>query len=402
MAHKEYSIRSGASRHVFELTKLLEGAGHEVIPFSMTDQRNQSSPYEKYFVSPADFSTPRVSLPLFFKNFGRMLWSREAARKMKQLIADTKPDLVHVHNIYHQISPSILPVIKRAGLPIVQTLHDYKIMCPNYLMRAGDRICEKCKYRRYYQPFFQKCVKSSRIASAMVGWEIAWHKMLGVYEKNIDVFISPSQFLRDKMKQWRIKARRVEYLPNFFAQALAPPQDSGKYILYGLARLSVEKGLWTLLMAAKNLPEIPFKFWGDGPLRPRLEEFVREQRMINVEFLGDPKTPRASDYVKNAYAVVAPSEWYENNSYALIEAMAYGKPFIASNIGGNPELAGSNERGLLFTMGDAGALTERIRELWTEPDLARSLGEAGQIYVKEKLSGPRYLNSIQSIYRSVL
>lgn len=402
MAHKEYSIRSGASRHVFELTELLESAGHEVIPFSVVDKRNQPSPYEKYFVSPADFSTPRFSLPLFSKNFGRMLWSREAARKMKQLIADTKPDLVHVHNIYHQISPSILPVIKQAGIPIVQTLHDYKIMCPNYLMRAGDHICEKCKYRRYWQPFFQKCVKDSRIASAMVGVETAWHKMLGVYEKNIDVFISPSRFLRDKLDEWKIKAKRAEYLPNFFAATPPPRLDGGKYILYGLARLSAEKGLWTLLMAAKNLPDIPFKIWGEGPLRPQLEEFIRQQRMINVEFLGDPKTPQASNYVKNAYAVVAPSEWYENNSYALIEAMAYGKPFIASNIGGNPELAGRNERGLLFTMGEVEAFKGRIRELWTDHNLARSLGEAGQTYVKEKLSGARYLNSIQAIYRSVL
>lgn len=402
MAHKEYSIRSGASRHVFELTKLLESAGHEVIPFSLADQRNLPSPYEKYFVSPADFSAVKFSPALFFKNFSRMLWSREGARKMKQLIAATKPNLVHIHNIYHQISPSILPVIKKAAIPVVQTLHDYKIMCPNYLMRAGDWICEKCKYRRYYQPFFQKCVKDSRIASAMVGAETAWHKILGVYEKNVDVFISPSKFLRDKLGEWKIKARRVEYLPNFFAAPLPPRLEGGKYILYGLARLSAEKGLWTLLRAANNLPAIPFKIWGEGPLRPQLEGFIRQQRMINVEFLGDPKTPQAADYVKNAYAVVVPSEWYENNSYALIEAMAYGKPFVTSNIGGNPELAGSNERGLLFTMGDAGALEERIRELWADHNLARSLGEAGQTYVREKLNAQNYLSFLQRVYQSIL
>ncbi len=402
MAHKEYSIRSGASRHVFELTKLLESAGHEVIPFSVSDPRNQPSVYEKYFVSPVDFSTVKFSLPLFFKNFGRMLWSREAAEKMRQLIADTKPDLVHIHNIYHQISPSVLPVIKKAKIPIVQTLHDYKIMCPNYLMKAGDKICEKCKYRRYYQPFFRKCVKNSRIAGAMAGWEVAWHKLLGVYEKNIDVFISPSRFLLEKLTEWKIKTKRVEYLPNFFASELPARVEGGRYILYGLARLSAEKGLWTLLAAAKNLPAIPFKIWGEGALRPSLEKFVIEQRMINVEFLGDPKTSTATDYLKNAYAVVAPSEWYENNSYALIEAMAYGKPFIASNVGGNSELAGHNERGLLFTMGDPAALQARILELWNDKNLARSLGEAGQIHIRSKLGSRTYLEAIQKIYSSVL
>ena len=402
MAHKEYSVRSGASRHVFELTKLLESAGHEVIPFSVIDEKNLPSPYDKYFVSAADFSTPRLSLSLFFKNFGRMLWSREAVAKMDRLITDTKPDLVHIHNIYHQISPSILPVIKKTGIPIVQTLHDYKLMCPNYLMRAQNRICEKCRYRRYWQPFFQKCVKNSRIASAMVGWETAWHKTLGVYEKNVDVFISPSKFLLNKLSEWKIKTRRTEYLPNFFSASVPEQTDGGKYILYGLARLAPEKGLWTLLRAAKNLPAIPFKIWGAGPLRSKLEEFIRQQHLINVEFLGDPKTPEAKNIIKNAYGVVVPSECYENNSYAVIEAMAYGKPFIASNVGGNPEQAGRNERGLLFSMGDPAALQARLSELWGNDRLARSLGEAGQSYVRHNLSASGYLEKIEKVYKSVL
>ena len=402
MAHKEYSIRSGASRHVFELTSLLESAGHEVIPFSVIDEKNITSPYDKYFVSAADFSTPRLSLSLFFKNFGRMLWSREAAVKMDRLITETKPDLVHIHNIYHQISPSILPVIKKTGIPIVQTLHDYKLMCPNYLMRAQNHICEKCRYRRYWQPFFQRCVKDSRIASAMVGWETAWHKMLGVYEKNVDVFIAPSNFLQNKLREWRIKARRVEYLPNFYPRSVSPDTTSGKYMLYGLARLAPEKGLWTLLRAARDLRTIPFKIWGEGPLRLRLEEFVQQERLKNLDFLGDPKTPEAKNIIREAYAVIVPSECYENNSYAVLEAMAYGKPFIASDIGGNPEQAGQNERGLLFRMGDVVDLRRRISELWGDQTLARRLGAAGQRYVSQNLSAGGYLEKIDSIYKSVL
>lgn len=402
MAHKEYSIRSGASRHVFELTSLLESAGHEVIPFSMRDPRNQPSPYEKYFVSAADFSTPRWSGPLFFKNFSRMIWSREAADKMNRLIRDVRPDLVHVHNIYHHISPSIFPVIRKSGRPIVQTLHDYKLMCPNYLMRAGGQVCEKCRYRRYWQPFFQKCVKDSRIASAMAGGETAWHKLSGVYEKNIEVFIAPSRFLCHKLQEWKIKTKRVEYLPNFMATSGTAPTPPGEYFLYGLARLAPEKGLWTLLRVAKDLPAVLFKIWGEGPLRPGLEEFTRRERLKNIEFLGDPKTPEAKNIIRRAYAVVVPSECYENNSYAALEAMAYGKPLVASDIGGNPEQVGRNERGLLFKMGDVAALRRSILELWNDKNLALRLGAAGQQYVSQNLNASGYRQRIQNIYKSVL
>ncbi len=211
--NKFYYLKGGAERYYFDLKNLFEREGHKVIPFSMEDKKNFKSDYSKYFVSNVELEKPGFSLK-DLKTAGRIIYSFEAKKKIEELIKKEKPEIAHINNIYHQISPSILTVLKKYKIPMVQTLHDYKLICPIYILYSKGGICERCKKYRYYHCTFRKCTKNSRGASLINTKEMYWHKFLKIYENNIDLFISPSNFLRNKILEWgMIKPKKIIVLP---------------------------------------------------------------------------------------------------------------------------------------------------------------------------------------------
>ncbi|MFC1703143.1 glycosyltransferase [Patescibacteria group bacterium] len=203
--NKYYYLKGGAERHLFDLQHILEENGHAVIPFAMADERNRKTDWNKYFVSPVQTEKVRFSLG-GLKTAGRMIYSCEAKRKFRKLIKKAKPDLVHIHNIYHQLSPSFLPVAKKHGVPVVMTAHDYKLVSPNYSMYHDGEICEHAK-GDVWKAYTHRCVKGSAMASWLVALEMSLHKRWGLYEKNIDRILLSAEFCDHFGLNLRLKTR---------------------------------------------------------------------------------------------------------------------------------------------------------------------------------------------------
>lgn len=295
------------------------------------------------------------------KAAANIIYSLEARRKFESLVKETKPDLIHLHIFQHQLSPSILDVIKKYQIPTVYTAHDLKMLCLNYKMMHHGRICEACNGGRYYHCALNKCVKESFAKSCVNVVEGYLHKWKHSYDV-IGTIITPSAFYKEKFEKFGVSGDRVMHIPNFIAQSVLtinPLKDKEQYYLY-FGRISEEKGIMTLLKAVEKT-DLYVKVVGMGPLSKKVEEYVRERKMHNVSLLGFKNGQELSDLVGNAKAIILPSEWYENGPYSAIEALQLGRPIIGADIGGIPELI--DENGYLFESKNADALKNVMLKL---------------------------------------
>lgn len=399
--NKFYHIRGGSDRYFFELARLQEGKGHQVIPFSMHHERNRSTPYAPFFVSRIEFFEDGRALHSLRAAL-RVLYSWEAGQNICRLVEATKPEIAHLHIICHQISPSILPSLKRYGLPVVQTLHEYKRICPTYSLVAHGRICERCKGHRYYQAVLQRCNRGSLAASLLNCLEMYLHKSLHIYEKNIDLFITPSDFMRRKMIEFGMAGRKIVHIPNFIqASRYQPSYRYGGYFLY-VGRLIEIKGLFTLLKAMKRIRGSKLYIVGEGELRPQLERYAIRAGMENIRFLGYRSGEELNSLIRNSMFTVLPSEWYENFPMAIMESLALGKPVIGARIGGIPELIEEGVDGLLFQPGEVEDLTVKINRLLEKKHLLAEMGKAGRDKIERKYGAEEHYRHMMELYSRVL
>lgn len=394
----------GPETIVFDTERELKARGHSVIPFAMSDPENTESEYSRYFVSNVDYRSKagRSSLSLL-RDAASMVYNREAASQMTSLITDSRPDIAHAHNIYHQLSPSILVALKRAGIPTVLTLHDYKLLCANMLMLTPDGVlCEKCGGRQFHHAVTNKCVKGSTAASLVCCVEESLHRMLGLYDRNVDLFISPSEFLRDKLVQYnRIRKDRIVVLRNYAnTEVIQPEYEPGDYGLF-MGRLDRVKGVMTLLEAAKRVKPFKIKIAGRGELFDLAQKFIVENNLDNVELLGFRTGDDLVQLTRKSRFVIVPSEWYENCPMVILEAFAAGKPVIGSRIGGIPELVRDGEDGLLFRPGSVEELTSCIGKLAESTDTCKQIGIGVRSRVIREFSIQVYMDALMAVYERV-
>ena len=396
-------LRGGAERCFIELSELLTERGHEVIPFCMEDERNLPSPYAAYFTSHIDFPTQmqKQGIKPKLTALARVIYSREAQRNIARLIADTQPDIAHVHGIAHETSPSILPVIRRAGIPIVQTLHDYKLICPNTTFVSHGEICESCRGHRYYNVARKRCKRDSLAASTLAAIEMYAHKATQIYERHVDTFIAPSAFLRDKVAEYGIK-NSVVHIPNFIDASSFPPHyEPENYFVY-CGRFTQEKGILTLLAAMKHVSTGHLYIAGRGDLEPTMRDFLRDKDIENVTFLGHLNTAKLIELVQKALFMVTPSEWYENYPMSVLEAFSCGTPVVGANIGGIPEQVIDGQTGLLFASGNVDDLAQKMNQLLQAPDYAVTLGRNARRQVEKINSPDEHYKQTLDVYQSVL
>ena len=353
--------KGGAETVCFNTGKLLEEHGHQVVYFTLKWEENNPSPYSKYF--PESKETRKGPLKQV-KNMVNYFYHFEAAKKMEKLIEDERPDIAHIHLLWGQITPSIFPVLRKHNIPILFTVHDYRIVCPAYTFRDGSgRICEDCQGHSFYKCFTHTCCKGSKVMSAVMAAEQYFRNAFFNPAKYIDGFLYVSNFARDIQEKYMpaVKNKPNITLYNFSTsiagQPKAMPKD--KYFLF-FGRLSYEKGVKTLLEAFNGLPECHLKIVGTGPKEDELKAFVESNGMKNVEFLGYKRGKELQDLVANAYYVIVPSEWYENNPMTIIEAYSVGTPVIGAKIGGIPEIVVEKETGFQFESGNADNLRSKV------------------------------------------
>ncbi len=396
-ANKFFFHKGGASIIFLATAELLKKRGHEVVFFSMEHPENIASEFSRYFVSNVEMGGQGGLLDKV-KAAGRIQYSFEAKRKIKKLIRDFRPDIAHLHNIYHQLSPSIIDALKDEGVPIVMTLHDYKLVCPAYRLYNEGGTCNECGGGRYYKAFFNRCAKGSFLKSAVNTFEMyLHHKILGIYEK-VDVFIPSSRFLASKIEEMGFKGK-MEYLPNFIALTDYEPSYSAKdrsVVFHG--RLSDEKGLFTLVEAAKGLKGINVKIIGDGPLKEELASKIEGEGINNVSLLGFMSGNALKEEIRGSLFEVITSEWYENNPRAVLEAFALGKPAIGSRIGGIPELVRDNETGFTYEPGNPGDLREKIMRLADDDGLISKMGRNARALIEKGFNEEAHYKRLIEIY----
>ncbi|MDP3985719.1 MAG: glycosyltransferase family 4 protein [bacterium] len=397
--NKFFYPKGGADVVMLELTKLLESNGHTVIPFAMQDARNVLTPYEHSFVSPVETEAVRIGWQ-GMRTAGRMLYSLEARRKLAGLIRTTKPEIAHIHNIYQQISPSVLGTLRRNKIPTVMTVHDFALLSPNYTLFDHGAICER-GIEHPWQVVKHKCIKNSAIASALAATVFFIHKKLKLYERGIDRFIAPTQFVKEMLVQNGFREDRIAVLPHFYDASHVIPSYVGSYVGY-VGRLSPEKGVGVLIRAAALAPNILVRIAGTGPDAAKLMAYVEEQSIKNVEFVGRLDGEALQQFYTNASLLVVPSIWYEVFGRVVLEAYAAGKPVIASNIGGLPEVVKEGETGILVPPGDAAALAERIQSLFRNADLIRKMGESARRVVEQEYAPAVLYPKMLEIYEQTM
>ncbi|MDD3711060.1 MAG: glycosyltransferase [Patescibacteria group bacterium] len=391
-------IRGGAEKYFIEISRELKELGHQVAIFSMKHPKNIPSDFDKYFVSRISFNEGgfknKIIAPF------RVLFSFEARRKFKRLVKDFKPDIIHIHNIYHQISPSILRVAKKRKIPVIMHLHDYKLLCPNYQLLANNKICYRCLGGKYYNCLQQRCFKNSFWKSFLATIEMyLHHRLLKIYKKNIDLFIAPSQFMKDTVVKFAWPENKIKVLYNFSEKlqndSVNNLDDCGLYF----GRLSKEKGI-DILLSALNLAnkKISLKIIGSGPEESNLKKMVKDLKLESrVKFLGPKFREELFLEVKKAQFVFIPSIWLENMPLTLLEAMMLKKVVIASNTGGLPELVRDGQTGFLFNRGDSQDLARVIDSL-DQYNLLQIGIQANLL--AEDLSVGRHLSKLLQIYRN--
>ena len=357
-----YYYRFGGSESVmFNTTDLLRANGHEVIHFSLKWENNLDSPQSQYF--PESKETRKgVLAPI--KNVITYFYHWEAAKKLDQLLKKEKPDLAQIHLFWGQITPSVLPVLKKYNIPVLFTIHEYRMVCPNYTFRNGNgEVCEQCEGKKYWKCIKNKCCKNSYGLSAMMAAEMYFRNIFMKPYNYIDGLIYVSKFAKHMhekyMTQLKSKNNIVLYNPSDYIYGNINDPTIPYYYLY-FGRLSYEKGIGTLIDAMQKRPNCKLKVVGKGAEEYSLKNKVEESGCNNIEFLGFKKGEELKDLVRNAYFIIVPSEWYENNPMTIIEGYSASTPVIGARIGGIPEITIDGVTGYQFESGNIDSLINAI------------------------------------------
>jgi glycosyltransferase involved in cell wall biosynthesis len=397
-ANKFYYPRGGAETYMLSLSRWLDGQGHEVVPFAMRHPENLQTEFEKYFVSEVktDGTGNRWQN---VRTFARMMYSLEARRKLATLIAEQKPDLCHVHNIYTQISPSILHTLSDQHVPAVMTVHDHHLISPQYNIWAQG--CGQ-DHRRVgiVRGTFSKFHKNSMAASFVQVTAYKFHRWLRMYEKHMELFIVPSAYLKRQLVAGGFPAEKIRV--NHYgidAHSVEPTYQHNGYFLF-VGRLSEEKGVDMIVHIAKLLPDIRFKIVGRGPQMEYLHRFAIETP--NVEFSGFRSWDELRDLYRGACAVLLPSRVHEVFPLVILEAMSAGKPVIASNVGGVPEVIEDRVSGWLVEPTDLHGWIEALLRLYHDANFYSRLCRGAREAVEHKFSLDDHYRRLLNIYQEVL
>ena len=394
-----FHYRKGGSETVyFNTGRLLEAAGHTVIWFSLQDRKNL--PCEQA----ADFASRGGNILARLRNY---FYNKDVARRLDALLEREQPDIAHVHLIWGGVGPAIFGPLRRHGVPLVHTVHDYRMVCPAYTFRNGrGQVCEACSEGNYRPCLKNRCAGGSLLRSYLMMKEMQKRQKHYHPLENINGFLFVSQFCRDKHIEknpgFANAGSTVIYntVPDLLVQLgmdALPPR--GDYLLY-CGRLSHEKGVETLLDAVLKRPGVTLKIVGTGPLEAQLHARVAAAGARNIEFLGYHSGEELYRLVAGASFVVVPSEWYENNPMTVIESYALGRPVIGSAMGGIPEIVREDETGYLFPSGNAEALGNVLDAALQLPESTyQDLSASARAFYESHFSEARHYRSLMQFYR---
>jgi glycosyltransferase involved in cell wall biosynthesis len=374
-----YYRQPGGEEEVFRAEReLLEQRGHDVVTFTMSNEQ---------MASMGRLAQARATI-----------WNGDAAAELREVVRTERPALAHFHNTFPLLSPAVLRAAHAERVPVVQTLHNYRLICSNGLFLREGRNCEKCLGRSLPWPaVVHRCYRDSVAASGVVATMLTTHRLARTWVDHVDRFIVPTEFAKGKLLEAGLAADRLSVKPNFVPDPALPVYPREDFALF-VGRLSEEKGIGTLLAAWKDLPSVPLTIVGDGPLRGWVEDRAREMgggARINV--LGRREPDEVRTLMQRARLLVFPSESYEGGPRVVLEAFAAGLPVVASRLGSMTELIEDGRTGLHFTARDSSDLAAKIRHAISGAPLARMGRDARQEY-ESRYTPDRNYELLRAIY----
>ncbi len=395
--------RGGAEAYMEDVAALQSEAGHEVSFFGMAHPENTHNEWADFFPPQIELDPLPAGLRDRAQAAARALWSTTARRGMVQVLREFRPDVVHFHNIYHHLSPSVIKPARDAGAATVLTLHDYKLACPSYLFMSQGQVCDVCIDGKFRHAVQRRCKGGSLVGSALLAVETGLHRHTRAYG-GIQVFVCPSRFMRDKMTEAGVFPDRLTVVPSFVDLA-APAKDplprTAARIVYA-SRLAPEKGVDVAVAAMAELPEATLHVAGEGPEHARLRELADRCAPGRVFFLGRLSKPAVAELIASASAVVAPSRCYENLPLTVLEAMAAGRPVVGSALGGIAELVRPGVTGQLVPPDDPSALANALRALLQSADVGARMGERARAVIADEYSRERHLAMLTRLYADLV
>lgn len=384
IAHNYTQQRGGADEAAEQEAALLRSHGHEVAFYTRhNDEVKQFSPLRKGF--------------LFFEP----IWSLKTYQEAAQKIHEFQPDILHCHSFFPLISPAIYDAAANQGVPVVQTLHEYRLLCPIGWLFRDNHVCEECMEHSYLRGIWHGCYQDSRVKTASVALMLQIHRMQQTWSKKVCALVTPTEFARQKIISGGFAHRQVWAHANFLAQDPGLSNGSRSYALYA-GRLSPEKGLVPLLQAWKQLPSIPLKIIGDGPLRGWMEGYIAQHQLHQVELLGFCPLPVVLEHLKQAMALLLPSICYETFGRTIMEAYATGTPVIASRLGAMAELVVEGETGFLVEPGNAESIAQTVASAIADRDRLQQLGYQARKHYEQNFTPKIAYAQLMEIYRDVL
>ncbi len=375
--HNRYQIRGGEDECYEAEVSLLREKGHEV------------EVYEANNDQVAELGKLRLAADT--------VWSKKAYQAVEHQLQKQRPDVVHVQNFFPLISPSVYYAAKSQGVPVVQTLHNYRLLCPNALFFRDGKVCEDCLGQIIpYPGVMHGCYRENKVATAGVATMLSVHRAMNTWTTMVDSYITLTEFARQKFIAGGIPAEKIVVKPNFVRPEPEPGSGSGGYALF-VGRLSVEKGLDTLLAAWEHLDnQIPLKIVGDGPLADQV--VAATKRLPLIEWLGRKPMAQVHELMGEAKFLIFPSKWYETFGRVAIEAFAKGTPVIAANIGAIAELVDSGRTGLHFCPGDATDLADKVKWVLANPEKLAQMRLQARSEFEAKYTADKNYQKLMEIY----
>jgi len=385
LIHNHYQNAGGEDEVFRNEAELLRSRGHHVVEYVRSNHE-----ISDYAVA------GKLDLAL------RTVWARDTVRDLRVVLKREKPQVVHLHNTFPLVSPAVYYACDDAHIPVIQTLHNYRLLCPSATFFRNGAVCEECLDHSLFRGIRHGCYRGSRPATAVVAAMLWFHRFRKTWVDRVDRFIALTEFSRSKFVANGIPGEKISVRPNSLARDPGPKNVAGEYALF-VGRISPEKGLRTLLSAWHELPrQLALKVLGDGPERQELQSAVASSGLNNVSFEGAQSREAVLSAMKGARFLIFPSQWYECFPATLLEAFACALPVIASNIGAIAEIVDDGKTGLHVIPGDAHGFAEKIRWAWTHQREIDLMGRNARREYETKYSSERNYDRLMEIYRSVI
>lgn len=402
-----YFISGGPEKYMFNIKRILEENGHEVIPFSIDSNKNIKTKYSKYFVEPIGdknavyFDEVKKTPKSIAQMLSRSIYSTKIKNALKKEIKEVKPDLIYTIHFINKLSPSVIDAAKECGIPIVSRLSDYFLLCPRFDFLKNQKICEECLTCGYKSCIKNKCVKNSTFASLVRVISMKIHSLIKIYDK-VDMFITPSNFLKNKLIENGYDKNKIKCIPTFTTSDYNQKQKIGNYGLY-FGRISEEKGVETVIKAYELLPNKELVIMGDDTTDEaiKLKEYIKTKKINNIKFIGFKSGNELEKVINDSRYVLIPSIWFDNLPNTALESFAHYKPVIASNIGSLPELVEDGVNGFLFEAGNYKELSKKIIKIDYD-DLINKMGKNAHEKLKKDFSQQKHYEELLNIFNTII